>query len=150
MIASSLRTISCFGSAPTSRSISLPSLNTSNVGMLRTLKRDPVIGFSSVLSLATFTRPANSPASCSITGAIILQGPHHGAHISSSTGSGERSTSSAKFASVTIVGCVDTASGVLHCPQTGSSPARSFSAGTRLFAPHFGHLMTSASFVALI
>jgi len=61
--------------------------------MLRTLKREPVAGFSSVFSFATFTRPASSVASCSIVGAIILQGPHHGAHISSNTGSGERSTS---------------------------------------------------------
>jgi hypothetical protein len=38
----------------------------------------------------------------------------------------------------------------LHRPQTGASPARIFSSGTRLFAPHFGHCMILDSEVALI
>lgn len=43
------------GVAPTRRSISWPSFSTSGVGMLRTLKRDAVIGFSSTLSFPTRT-----------------------------------------------------------------------------------------------
>ena len=72
--------------------------------MLRTLKRAAVAGFSSTLSFANRTRPAISDASSSSTGAIIRHGPHHAAHRSSTTGSGERSTSAENVASVTVTG----------------------------------------------
>lgn len=42
--------------------------------------------------------------------------------MSSSTGSGERSTSAANVPSVTFTGLLETGSGVLHRPQTGLSP----------------------------
>lgn len=45
-------------------------------------------------------RPSHWPAP-SRTGATIRHGPHHGAHRSSKTGSGERSTSAGNVASVT-------------------------------------------------
>ena len=55
-----------------------------------------------------------------MVGAIKRHGPHHEAHISSSTGVGDRSTTSAKFESVIVVGAVDTTgSGDLHRPHTG-------------------------------
>jgi hypothetical protein len=72
--------------------------------MLLTLNRAAVAGFSSTLSFANRTRPAISDASSSITGAIIRHGGHHGAHMSSTTGSGERSTSAENVASVTVTG----------------------------------------------
>jgi hypothetical protein len=78
-----------------------------------------VAGFSSTFSFATRTRPAISAASSSITGATIPQGPHHGAHMSSNTGSGERSTSAAKLASVTFTGLFSKGKVVLHRPHTG-------------------------------
>ena len=117
-----------FGWAPTIRSTSRPALNISMAGMLRTLKRAAVAGFSSILIFAIRTRPAISAASCSIAGAIIWQGPHHGAHISSKTGSGERSTSAENVASVTVTGLLELNSGVLQRPHTVPGPVRAFRA----------------------
>src|SRR5438309_8293356 len=77
----------------------------------------------------------------------MWHGPHHGAHASTSTGSGERSTSAAKVASVTARGAPPTGSGVLHRPQIGSSPFASLSRGTRLVAPQAGHGISSTSAV---
>ena len=72
--------------------------------MLRAPKRDAVAGFSSTLSFPTRTLPAYSPASWSTIGPTVRQGPHHGAHMSSSTGTGEAVTVVAKLASVTVMG----------------------------------------------
>ena len=72
--------------------------------MLCTPNRAAVAGFSSTFSLAMRTRPAISAATSSSTGPIVRHGPHHGAHISSSTGTGERSTSFRNVASVTVIG----------------------------------------------
>src|SRR6185503_16313931 len=71
-------------------------------------------------------------------GAIIRQGPHHGAHRSSSTGSGEASTSPVKLASVTVTGAVSNGKGCLQRPHTGRLPGRTAAASTRLVAPHEG------------
>src|SRR5215467_574409 len=46
-----------------------------------------------MLTLATVSLPANSPASSSSAGPIILQGPHHSAQKSTSTGPSAFSTS---------------------------------------------------------
>src|SRR5258705_178275 len=141
MTFSSRRAISCLGCTPTRRSTSRPPLSTSRVGMLRRSNRAAVRGLSSTLSFTTRTRPAISVASSSITGAIIRHGPHHGAHASISTGSGEASTSEAKVASVTTIGApppegaAASGSGALHRPQTGSRPRATLSGGTRLVAP---------------
>jgi mono/diheme cytochrome c family protein len=132
------RAISDLGCTPTMRSSSRPSRSTRSVGMLRTPNRAVVAGFSSTSSLPTRTRPARSAAISSMTGAIILHGPHHVAHMSSSTGSGERSTSAAKVASVTVTGLPSTARGALHRPHTGARPCASFSVGTRFIAPQAG------------
>src|SRR5918911_817815 len=59
---------------------------------------------SSVLSLAILTWPAYSAASSLRIGVITRQGGHHGAQKSTTTGSGEGNTSSAKLASVTTIG----------------------------------------------
>ena len=67
-------------------------------------KRDATSGFASTSSFPTRTRPASSPASSSITGAITRHGAHHAAQASNRTGRGERSTTSAKLASVTVTG----------------------------------------------
>src|SRR5690242_4209467 len=83
----------------------------------------------------------------------MRHGPHHGAHASSSTGSGECSTSAANVASVTTSGVVvaldaPAGSGVLHRPHTGCRPACSLSLGTRLVAPHVGHRTSAGSAIA--
>jgi hypothetical protein len=114
--------MAALGCAPTMRSTSRPPLNTRRAGMLRMLKRSAVTGFSSTFNFPTRSLPRFSAASCSMAGAIILHGPHHGAHMSSSTGKGERSTSLEKLASVMVRGSEDAISGVLHRPQTGCRP----------------------------
>src|SRR5574341_1813830 len=63
-----------------------------------------VLGLASVSSLATLTLPSYSWAIWSTIGAIILQGWHHSAQKSTSTGSPESSTSSSKDESVTANG----------------------------------------------
>src|SRR5688572_8911238 len=121
-----------------------------SAGMLLMFSRDAVCGLWSTFSFANFTRPAISAASSSITGAIILHGPHHGAHASTSTGIGERTTSLANVASLTSTGDVPACSGFLHLPQTGASPAWSLSAAIRLFAPHERQRMMVAGDVVFI
>src|SRR5580692_10859252 len=54
-----------------------------------------------MLTLAMVSLPANSPAISSSAGPIILQGPHHSAQKSTSTGPSAFSTSVAKVSSVT-------------------------------------------------
>src|SRR5580658_3074418 len=80
-----------------------------------------------------------------MTGAIILHGPHQGAHMSSSTGSGECSTSAEKLASVMVSGFEAAVRGVLHRPHTGFKPRSIFSRGTRLFAPQLEQWIKSVS-----
>ena len=65
-----------------------------------------VCGFSSMLTLATVTRPSISVANSSRNGAIILQGPHHSAQKSTSTGSLAFSTTASKLLSLTAVGFI--------------------------------------------
>ena len=69
--------------------------------MPRTAKLLGVIGFSSMFTLATVSLPASSPAISSSAGPIALQGPHHSAQKSTSTGPVAFSTSVAKLSSVT-------------------------------------------------
>src|SRR5262249_60318732 len=82
--------------APTFVEATLPSLNTIKVGMPRTPYRPGVIGFSSILSFATVTRPPISLAISSSAGPICLQGPHHSAQKSTRTGVLAFSTSFSK------------------------------------------------------
>src|SRR5574341_122222 len=145
MSGSSRREITDLGWTPTMRSTSRPPWKIRSVGMLWRPKRAAVAGFSSTLSFATRTRPANSAASSSITGAIIRQGPHHAAHASTSTGCGERSTSAENDASVTTIGLVSTRRGVPHRPHTGSSPWSILARGTRLPTPQAVQRTTSAT-----
>jgi hypothetical protein len=107
------------------------------------------VGFSSMFSFPTRTRPAICEANWSITGPIIRHGPHHGAHRSRRTGTFERSTSFWKFASVTVTAAplrwalVDRR--VLHRPHTGTWPSSIRACGTRFLAPHLGQLITWVS-----
>src|ERR1700679_939682 len=78
-------------------------------------------------------------------GLIARQGPHQGAHKSTSTGTDQRSTSAAKVASVTTTGWPFMLRGALHFPQTGERPCCNFSGGTRFFAPHAGQGITTGS-----
>jgi hypothetical protein len=70
------------------------------VGIAKTSKRSLKPGDSSALTLTSFIRPANSPASCSSAGLTIRHGPHHGAQMSTSTGMVAASTTDGKSASV--------------------------------------------------
>ncbi len=77
------------GAAPTLMSATSPALNMASVGIERTPNWAASSGFSSMLSLATFTLPSNCTASSSRAGAIILHGPHHSAQKSTTTGSAD-------------------------------------------------------------
>src|ERR1700753_3910473 len=92
-----------FGNAPTCVAAGLPSLNKISVGMPRTANWLGDIGLLSMSTLATVSLPANSPASSSRAGPIILQGPHHSAQKSPNTGPAllASTTSKAKLSSVT-------------------------------------------------
>src|ERR1700704_1979551 len=65
-------------------------------------------GLSSTLSLATESLPLFSFAMSSSTGAIILQGPHHSAQKSMTTGTSEPRTDSSKVASESVTMPSDT------------------------------------------
>src|SRR3569832_2235122 len=99
-------------------------------------------GAFSVSSLASRSRGSNCAAACSKAGSIILQGPHHAAQKSTSTGMSLR---------VTCLEYVDSVSatdrlvnkGRCHCPQLGRSPSRT--AGMRLIASQWGHTICSTS-----
>ena len=102
--------------------------------MLATSNRAAVCGFSSNLSLATRRRPNMLVANSSMTDAMARHGPHRGAHMSTTTGSGDCSTLAANVASVTVSGLCSSFSGVLQRPHTGLTPSSRFSCGTRLSA----------------
>ena len=82
-------------------STALPPLKTINVGMPRMLNFPGMSGFASTSTLQTLTFPAYSVAISSRIGAIILQGPHHSAQKSTSTGKSLERTSVSKLSSVT-------------------------------------------------
>src|SRR5690606_2243814 len=75
-----------FETAPTCCAATAPSRNSSSVGMPRMLYFGGVCGFSSIFNFTTRSRSLYSSAMASSIGAIILQGPHHSAQKSSSTG----------------------------------------------------------------
>src|SRR5579883_37530 len=91
------------GKAPILVAATWPFLNRIKVGMPRTPYFMGVCGFSSMLILATVTLPAMSVANSSRKGPIILQGPHHSAQKSTSTGPGARRTSASNEVSVTFL-----------------------------------------------
>src|SRR6478752_3493076 len=121
------------GRAPICLSTTWPWSRMIRVGIDRTSNCRLTCGLSSALTLTSLSLPASSPASFSRAGLTIRQGPHHGAHTSTSTGRLASSTTawnSSSFASTTH------GSGVLHFPQRGIPLA---TAGTRFLAPQLAH-----------
>src|SRR5215813_10961150 len=92
----------CLGAAPTWREASSPFLNSIRVGIDMMPYLLAVCGFSSTLSLTILTLPLSEPAISSSAGAIILQGPHHSAQKSTTTGSVALRTWASKSASETF------------------------------------------------
>src|SRR5215813_12950994 len=92
----------CFGAAPTWREASSPFLNSIRVGIDMMPYFCAVFGLSSTLSLTILTLPLSEPAISSSAGAIILQGPHHSAQKSTTTGSVALRTWASKSASETF------------------------------------------------
>jgi hypothetical protein len=92
-----------FGAAPTLVAAGWPSLKRIMVGMPRTPYFEGASGFSSMLSLAIVTLPASSSEISSSAGPIILQGPHHSAQKSTSTGPSADITSEWKLLSVMVL-----------------------------------------------
>src|SRR5439155_3743095 len=91
-----------FCATPTTDSTTWPSLNSRRVGIPFTWYLNATLGFSSTFSFPIVTLPLYSPASASIIGAMRLQGPHHSAQKSTSTGPPDLSTVSSKFPSVNV------------------------------------------------
>ena len=89
------------GTAPMMVSFFSPPLNIMTVGILRIPYSVAVLGLSSVFSFTHRTLPTYSFASSSTIGAIIRQGPHHGAQKSTSTGISHCNTISFHVLSVT-------------------------------------------------
>src|SRR5215204_2830760 len=92
-----------FGFAPTIVFTILPPWNTDIVGIDRIWNCCAICGFSSMFSLATVSLSLCCVAISSRTGATILQGPHHSAQKSTSTGLSLASTSSWNDWSVTFL-----------------------------------------------
>ena len=84
--------------------------------MLVASNRRESAGFSSTLTLTTFSRPANSRDSSSRIGPTNRHGPHHGAHRSTTTATDDRASMS-KVASVALT---SHGSGLPHEPQCGA------------------------------
>src|SRR3981081_4470939 len=92
----------CLGAAPTWREASSPFLNIISVGIDMMPYFCAVAGLSSTLSLKIFPLSPSEPAISSSAGAIILQGPHHSAQKSTTTGPVALSTWASKYASETL------------------------------------------------
>lgn len=93
---------------------------------------DATDGLSSVLSFAKIAFGDALKDACSNAGAIMRQGPHHGAQKSTRMGMSVLLTNREKDESVNSTEEAGS-NNVLHFPQTGLSPSRS--GGTRLSAP---------------
>src|SRR5215217_5694698 len=122
------------GTAPTWRATSPPWRRTSRVGMPRTPRRSATRGASSTLTLTTFRRPASSCAACSTPGATTRQGPHHGAH---------RSTSTGRLAAVTTCSKSPSPAEVSQGRAVWQAAHRATplaAAGRRLRLPQLGHV----------
>src|SRR5438105_65485 len=131
------------GWAPTTRSRSWPPATSIRVGMLKMLKRLPSVGALSVLTLATFSRPASSTPICSTAGLTIRQGPHQGAQKSTSTGTGLSSTTAWKLCSSAST---SQGRGLPQFPHTGTPLA---SGRTRLAFPQAGQWTIVGSGISL-
>ncbi len=90
-----------FPTAPITVSFFSPLLKIMTVGILLMPYLVAMPGLSSVLSLRHRTWPTYSEASSSIRGAIMRQGPHHGAQKSTRTGISLFKTSVSQVASFT-------------------------------------------------
>src|SRR5947207_3287822 len=126
-----------FGTAPTTRPFSTPSWKKTRRGMLMARYCTAVRWFSSTLSLPMRTS-LRCDAISSSSGAIIRQGPHHGAQ--KSTSHFPLPICSAKPASLSVTGWPSPPdSSALHFPQTAFLPLPS--SGTWLACPQEGQVM---------
>src|ERR1700677_271574 len=110
--------------------------------MPRTLNRAASSESRSVSTLTTPARPAISAAVSATSGADILQGPHHAAQKSTSTGTRAFCVISSNCSSSTSRGSLTGGNGDLHAPQRPVS-AKCF-AGTLFFRPQILQLRIRA------
>src|SRR6056297_2651668 len=89
------------GAAPVLFDTTCPSLKMKSDGMPRTPMDAAVLGLLSTSTLATLIASPYSVASSSKAGPICLQGPHHSAQKSTTTGTLEFFTSASNVSSVT-------------------------------------------------
>jgi hypothetical protein len=91
-----------FGFAPIEVAAGSPFLKSINVGMDITLYLSASVSASSVFTLQNFISATSSDIS-SMIGESILQGPHHDAQKSTSTGLSDFNTSCSKFSCVKLI-----------------------------------------------
>ena len=91
--------VAAAGTAPARRAATRPSRRTMSVGIACTSKRFATRGDSSTLTFTSLTRPVRSLATWARAGLTMRHGPHHGAHRSTTTGSGAASATSANVSS---------------------------------------------------
>jgi len=124
------------GIAPEMRAISLPDWKMAIVGMLRMPYCAPKACSSSVFTLMKRAREFILALNWANAGAIALQGPHHGAQKSTTTGTSLFESCAENAAWLTDIGAVPN-KGRWHFPQLISFPF--LSAGMRLTALHEAH-----------
>ena len=109
------------GRAPTTRSLTSPPSKRITVGIESTPRLAACCGCSSMFILTKASRSACSDSSSSRTRPTALQGPHHGAQKSTTTGRPAPRTSSAKPASVTSTTLTRSGAGKAGASATGCS-----------------------------
>ena len=109
--------------------------------MLRILYLAAISWDCSVSTFAKRIRLAISDETCEKTGAIILQGPHHAAQKSTTTGRSFLPIKRSKFSPDRLTG-LPSSTGLWHFPQTGLSPRRD--AGTRFIPLQLGQTICTA------
>ncbi len=112
--------------------------------MLRIPNRRDTFGASSLLTLASLSRPGSSVAIVSTIGETMRQGPHHGAQKSTSTGSELCSTTAGKSASPLSVNHGKVAP---QLPQCGTPVA---AGRTRFVLPQFRQRTSAGSLAVAV
>src|SRR6056297_3996638 len=126
------------GAAPVLFETTSPSLKMKSAGIPRIPNCTAELGLLSTSTLATLTLPFISAAISSSAGPICLQGPHHSAQKSTTTGISEFFTSASKVSSVTATVAMGfLLTGVCVCKATYVPPADASSDGRIL--ERFGH-----------
>lgn len=135
-------TIALAGIAPDWRANSLPPDNRTIVGIERMAKRAAIACSASVSSLPRRTKGSNFAAAALNAGAICLQGPHHAAQKSTSSGIPLLLRCASKLVAPSVTGW---ASKRAPPQRPHLPPAVSLSRGTRFAVEQVGQMIRTGS-----